>query len=219
MANRERGEYRLVARHRSYVLRLTVEACCELQDRTNRALTEVIAGINAGQATDIRGLIWAALQDRHGHEMPTLEDAGRFIDESGGLVAIVPHVVALVALNEDDRPTQRRNASGPAANGAAVNPWRRLYMDARRAGVSPSEFWSLSLKELWRELAGYEEQREHEVECDRIQAWYTAALSRSERMPPLMQFIRRRPQAQTPQEMEAVINVLRQMYPNSRHAH
>lgn len=218
MANRERGEFRLVARDRSYTLRLTVEACCELEDRTDRTLSQVIDEVNAGRATAIRTLLWASLQAYHSEQCQTWSAAGTLIDELGGLPRVLPLLSDFMQLNEDDsdRPTPGRE--GQPAKEAPTRRWRRLYIDARKAGIEPALFWGFSLRELWRELEARREQWEAEWKRDRELAWHTAALTRCEKMPSFQQFtgIRAR-QKQTPEEMKNALTMLRAMYPNSKH--
>lgn len=216
MANRERGELRLVAPDRSYLLRLVVETCCELEDRTSCELSVIVAGANAGRATDLRWLLWAGLQDAHASAFPTPEDAGRLADRLGGLAALRSVVVALIQLNEDDSPPE--DASGQAAAEPPGSRWRQLYIDARRAGIAPDQFWRLSLRELWRELAAQRETQRQVLERDRTLAWMTAALSRTKTLPALDRFIGRRPVQQTPEQMRGMLTILKAMYPKTRHA-
>lgn len=59
---------------------------CELESMLNATMTEIIVAIASGSARHARALIWAALQK----DQPamTLEDAGRFIQDVGGLAAV-----------------------------------------------------------------------------------------------------------------------------------
>ncbi len=167
MANRERGELRLVARHRSYVLRLTVSAVCTLEDRTDSTLGEIITRINAGSATDLRWLFWAALQDRHAAEAETLEDAGTIGTNAGGIDGIMSALGRLIHVNEDDSRDDQTNepADAPPEPGSR---WRRLYIDARVAGLSPEQFWGLSLRELWLERAAQRERDRDDLKRDKV---------------------------------------------------
>lgn len=219
VANRERGELRLVARDRAYVLRLTVEACCHLEDLADRTLTAVIDGANRGSATDIRLLMWAALQPFHREAAQTVTGVGNLIDRMGGVPAAHEALERLVALNLDDAPDDD-TADEAATNRPPENRWRRLYIDARKAGIQPETFWSFSLRELWRELAAQREQRESEWTRDRVQAWTTAAFAMAAfggKLPPLHRVTGRKPPKQTPEQMKNVVTMLQAMYPNSKH--
>lgn len=209
MANRERGELRLVARHRSYLLRLTVQACCELEDRTGRTLAKVIAGVNAGSATDLRWLFWTALQDRHGEDAPTPDAAGLIANTAGGLFAILTAMRSLVALNQDDRPSNKEDEQADASEQSG-SLWRRLYISARGAGVDPAQFWRLTLRELWLEMAADREQRDDRVKRDRAVAWFTASLTRAEKMPAFGDYIgqAQRPARQSWQDMKAMVSAV-----------
>lgn len=216
MANRERGELRLVAPDRTFVLRLTVAACCELEDQADRTLADLIAGANAGRATDLRWLLWAALQDRHAAQVPTPSQAGTLADRLGGVRALRAAVVALIRLNEDDSPPEPSH--GSSTTDEPGSRWRRLYIDARRAGIAPDQFWRLSLRELWRELAAQREVRREAIDRDRTVAWMTAALHRTKTLPSLDRFVGRQPVAQTPEQLRGMLHILRAQYPKTRHA-
>ena len=215
MANRERGELRLAAPDRSYRLRLIVEACCELEDRTNRELHQIVGGANEGRVTDLRWILWAGLQAEHADLFQTPEDVGALADRIGGIHMLRAYVVALIRVNEDDSPPDT-TSTAPAAE-TPGSRWRRLYIDARRAGIAPDQFWRLSLRELWRELASQRDAQRQAIERDRTVAWMTAALSRSKTLPPLDRFIGRRMPAQTPDQMRGMLAILRATYPHSRH--
>lgn len=219
VANRERGELRLVARDREYVLRLTVEACCHLEDLADRTLKSVIDGANQGSATDIRLLMWAALQAFHREAAQTVTAVGNLIDRFGGVPAAHEVLGRLVALNLDDEPEDEK-PSGAEAQKPPENRWRRLYIDARKAGIQPETFWSFSLRELWRELAAQREQRESEWTRDRVQAWTTAAFAMAAfggKLPSLHRVTGRKAPKQTPEQMKAVVKMLQALYPNSKH--
>jgi hypothetical protein len=219
VANRERGELRLVARDRSYVLRLTVEACCHLEDLADRTLSTVIDGANRGSANDIRLLMWAALQPFHREAAQTLTSVGILIDRLGGVPAAHEALGRLVSLNLDDEPEDEKPSDGELDK-PPENRWRRLYIDARKAGIQPETFWSFSLRELWRELAAQREQRESEWTRDRVQAWTTAAFAMAAfggKLPPLHKVIGRKAQKQTPEQMKNVVKMLQAIYPNSKH--
>jgi hypothetical protein len=220
VANRERGEFRLVARDRDYVLRLTVEACCHLEDLADRTLSTVINGANEGSATDIRLLMWAALQPFHRKAAQTVTAVGSLIDRLGGVPAAHEAIGRLIALNLDDAPDDDDKQSESDTDKPPENRWRRLYIDARKAGIQPETFWSFSLRELWRELAAQREQREAEWTRDRVQAWTTAAFATAAfagKLPPFHKVTGRKQPKQTPEQMKAVVKMLQQIYPNSKH--
>lgn len=222
MANRERGELTLVAHTRSYVLRLSVEACCQLEDRTGWTLTTLVNGLNHGEAAAARGLCWAALQPYHGAQVPTLMAAGDVIDACGGLPVVAARLSELLALNRgDDAPSADAGDDSQAdADAARDHSWRRLYVSARQYGLQPEVFWQLSLRELWLELAARRAALEAESRRDRSLAWHTAVYALAGfggKLPPLsdvLQVSRR----QTPEQMKRVVEMLAQIYPNTRHA-
>lgn len=219
--NRERGEYLLVARSRSYVLRLTVDACCRLESLTGRWLSDIIAGVNAGKASDARALFWGALQAWHGDAIQSLRCAGLVIDECGGIERGLVQLSAFMAINQDEsKASADRKSDREAQKLEPGERWRRLYIDARKGGIASETFWGLSLRELWRELAALTEAREAEWKGQRELAWNTAALANAGfagKMPSLASFVGRKAPAQTVEQMRAALAMLKAMYPNSRH--
>lgn len=216
MANRERGELRLVAPHGVYRLRLVVESCCQLEDLAGRDLMDIVDGANAGRVTDLRWLFWAGLQDAHAAAFPDPESAGAMADGLGGVPALQAFVVALVRLNEDDSPPEHGETPTPPEREPGSR-WRRLYIDARRAGIDPDQFWRMSLRELWRELAAQRDRQREAVERDRTMAWMVAALGRAKTLPNLARFVGRRVAPQTPAQMRGMLTLLKAMYPKSTH--
>lgn len=116
MANRERGELGLVAGDQTYTLRLTTNACCELEDRAGKNYDEVVQNALRGSIRDIRMLLWGCLQDRHGDVVLTLDDAGRLIDDAGGIRGVIEQLQRFVTLNADDSKVER------STGGAAADP-------------------------------------------------------------------------------------------------
>jgi hypothetical protein len=101
MANRERGEMTLVAGAQTYTLRLTTNACCELEDRSGKHLDDIFRSAYEGGIRDLRWLIWAALQDRHADAANTPADAGRIIDDAGGIQGVLQQMIAFMKLNTE----------------------------------------------------------------------------------------------------------------------
>jgi len=161
VANRERGEQRLVVAGVAYVLRLTVAAACELQDRSGRTFDAITAGVAIGRMVDLRWLLWAALQDRHASEFQTAETAGALIDRAGGVFAIRLPLAEFVELNRNPDLIPARKGTPPEP---AADTWRRLYIQIRANGIGAEAFWQLSLREAWMELAVVKEQHRQRVE-------------------------------------------------------
>jgi hypothetical protein len=104
MANKERGEFALQVQDRAYTLRLTTNACCELEDFANgRTWDQVMAGVRQGRMKDVRLLIWTALQEHHGdvatHAPESLQAIGALIDDAGGLAGILLQIQAFLQMN------------------------------------------------------------------------------------------------------------------------
>lgn len=91
MSNTERGTYDLTIGEKTYKLRLSTNACCELEalfstPQREVGFIEVLAKVQRSSMRSIRGLMWACLRDFH-PEL-SLTDVGKLIDDAGGAVAI-----------------------------------------------------------------------------------------------------------------------------------
>lgn len=107
-ANKERGEHALVINSRTYVLKLTTNAVCEMETLSGRTFDQVLLRISHGSLSDVRLFFWAALQPHQ--PKITLVDVGNLIDAAGGLGAIKTQLDALLNLNTEE------------AKGAEANP-------------------------------------------------------------------------------------------------
>lgn len=83
MANRERGEVSLTVGDRTYTLRPTLTAYCELEDLMDMTHIDVLRAANKGSAKALRALVWSYLQAEHADVVKEPEEAGRIIDEAG----------------------------------------------------------------------------------------------------------------------------------------
>jgi hypothetical protein len=104
MANKERGEFALQVQDRAYTLRLTTNACCELEDfAQGRTWDQVMAGVRQGRMKDVRLLIWTALRQHHpdmaSDKPESVKTIGDLIDEAGGLAGILGQIQAFLQMN------------------------------------------------------------------------------------------------------------------------
>lgn len=82
MANPERGEMELVCGDQTFVLRLTTNACCELEAKSGKSYEEhLIDWDRRKRVTAFRWLLWACLQDKHANIAATPEAVGILIDQ------------------------------------------------------------------------------------------------------------------------------------------
>lgn len=83
MANAVRGQVSLKAGDTTYTICLSTNAVCELEDLTGEAIGSLAAKMNGGSVrmTDVRALVWAALQDHHPDA--DLKEAGNIITLAG----------------------------------------------------------------------------------------------------------------------------------------
>ena len=101
MANRERGEMTLVAGAQTFTLRLTTNACCELEDVSGKPFEEHLRLWNKERrAVAFRWIIWAALQEHHRAVAKTPADVGPIIDacEEKELIKLI---AAFITLNTE----------------------------------------------------------------------------------------------------------------------
>lgn len=175
MANRERGEYRLDVGSLSFTLRLTAERCAEIEERSSVDFPVLIDQVNHGRVTAVRWILWGALQDRH---PLSVDDTGRLMDAIGGPASAVRVLAAFLLLNIDGESQPSKRGSVPVPT---RQPWRALYLDARSLGLAPDLFWSLTLRELWLEVAATRQRMDRDVTL----AWQMAVLSRTEKIPTL----------------------------------
>lgn len=213
MANRERGEQRLIAGAQTFTLRLTLEACLEVEDRAGKSLDDLIAGVNRGSVRALRWLLWASLQAKHAETIQRPDDVGAVMDAVGTTASVLKQMTAFLLLNADDRPKE----AGSKEKRDTKRGWAQLYTDARCLGLTSEQFWALSLKELWRELAVAEQRIARERDRDVTMAWMMGAFCGFRKMPSLASVLKktgprqaRQQQTQTWQEMKAAMKAITQ---------
>lgn len=124
MANKEKGEFTLVAGDEKWTLRLTTNGCCELEDRTGKTVGDIIVGINRGSMVSLRWFMWACLQDKHGDVITEkhVRRVGEIIDAAGGLDGTLKQINEFIRQNmnpSEEAPEAGKQASGaPEDNGS-----------------------------------------------------------------------------------------------------
>lgn len=122
MANKERGEFTLVAGDRTFKLRLTTNACAEMEDLSGgRTWDQVQMGIARGSVKDVRLLFWGALREHHSDiatdEVKSLRAVGKLLDAAGGFEGVVTQMRAFMALNQDQGEQEpAKVGQGPPAD-------------------------------------------------------------------------------------------------------
>lgn len=117
MANRERGEVSVSVGDRRFTLRPSFNALCNLEEITGKDIEQMLAMIDRGFISGVRAVVWTLLQDKHGDEIKTLEDAGNWLVEAGGVDAMLPILYDLLGINDDTRPAGGTAAHPPQAQG------------------------------------------------------------------------------------------------------
>lgn len=214
MANHERGEMALIAAGTTYTLRLTVDSVCVLEHETGLELAAITTRVAKGRAKELRALLWASLQALHGDTVRTLDQSGAIMDAVGGAHVIRPLLAAFLKLNADDDPVSPENSArskhhtkpGPGSQ------WRELYIQARRFEVSREDFWSMSLRELWREMAAHRQRQRNDLELAIVTAWWVACLVWQKKLPKLKTLLGVPTPRQTATEMRSMLQLLSRQY-------
>ncbi|MEO8678149.1 MAG: hypothetical protein ABI665_03830 [Vicinamibacterales bacterium] len=120
MANKERGEMKLVAGDRTFKLRLTTNAVVEIEDISGgRTWDQVQLGLMRGSAKDMRLLFWGALREFHSDiatdDPKSLRAVGKLIDDAGGFEGLVEQMKAFIVLNQRQADTESDGRGGEAA--------------------------------------------------------------------------------------------------------
>lgn len=105
MANQERGEFTIAVGDRRFTLRVTTNACAELEDFANgRTWDQVLVGCARGSVKDVRLLLWAALRDKHPdvatNDPESVKAIGRLVDDAGGFAGMQAQMFAFIGLNQ-----------------------------------------------------------------------------------------------------------------------
>lgn len=102
MANQERGEMTLVCGAQTFVLRLTTNACCELEARSGKTYEEHLRDWNKlHRVTAFRWLVWVCLQDQHAEVAKTPEMVGPILDGCDQK-QVMKVMAAFIAMNNDE---------------------------------------------------------------------------------------------------------------------
>lgn len=121
MANREKGEVGVEVEGKSYLLRPTVNALCELEDLTGKTVAELATRASAGSVRAARDLLWAYLQEAHRDEFKTPKDVGVWIERAGGLDRVMKALTDVIAVNAAET-SAGESADPPAAQASTGAP-------------------------------------------------------------------------------------------------
>lgn len=83
MANRERGAVEIEAFDRTFTLRFSFNAMCEIEDHFDKSFDEVMTSLNTKhpRLTTLRGVLWGAMCENE--PRPSLQNIGELVDELG----------------------------------------------------------------------------------------------------------------------------------------
>lgn len=114
-ANKARGEIPLQVGDKTYILKLTSNAMCELEGMFDLTMDQVMTGLQKGRLTECRALLWAMLQEHH-PEITDLKMVGTMIDDAGGIVVVSDKLQAMWKLNTSEAPPLPVNGNGRRGN-------------------------------------------------------------------------------------------------------
>lgn len=99
MANKERGEVTVEANGKTYTLRFSIDAMCQMEEATGKgviAITQEFADPAKIRMATARAALWAALHEQH-PEL-TLMQVGELIPEFGGLQVVLQKISEAILL-------------------------------------------------------------------------------------------------------------------------
>jgi len=87
MANKERGETNIILDGKSYVLRPTFEALCEMEDRSGLSVLKMLASMEGGNITmrQMALVIWSGIRGYSPDTELTINDVGNLVMKTGFL--------------------------------------------------------------------------------------------------------------------------------------
>lgn len=115
MANPERGEGSVTWGDKVYTLRPTFDALCELEERLNRPIDQIMGEMEQGRLSSVRSVMWCLLQDEHAAEFPTLKHASRLIEGIGGAEKALHVLYRVMGLNLETETEAPKEANPPSA--------------------------------------------------------------------------------------------------------
>lgn len=128
MANGQRGEVAVTVGGKSYTLRPTFDALCELEEVSGKPIDDILKGMNEGRVSGVRAVVWCCLQDQHAAEFKTLKQASEWIELAGGADVVLPWVHKVLDMNAPEQAVSggaaahprkgRRQKRGPRGTGA-----------------------------------------------------------------------------------------------------
>lgn len=110
-----KGEVPLKVGDKEYTLKLTTNALCELENRLNKGVNEIIiaaASKEIPSLNTVRCLLFCACLEYHKEEVTSLEVAGEIIDEAGFKDAWTAVIKAIAAcLPDTDKTSEQKKTS------------------------------------------------------------------------------------------------------------
>lgn len=103
MANEERGEVDLTVGDKVYTLFLSVNAVCELQAKHKKTYGEILASLPGMDYVSLRDLVWTLLKKHHRKQFPNPELVGDFLDDAGGLRAVITPLKRIFELSQPSK--------------------------------------------------------------------------------------------------------------------
>jgi hypothetical protein len=122
VGNLQTGHVRVEAKGKAYTLRFSIDAICQVEERSGRTFPEIAADMEAGKISLslTRFLLWGALREEH----PEIgvKDAGELMTAFGGVQGAIEKISAAMAAafpvpdeNPQNPPKPDQAGTGPAS--------------------------------------------------------------------------------------------------------
>ncbi len=122
MANPERGEVGIEVGGQPYTLKLTTNVAATLQARHKKSLGQLLRETDDIDVVAIRGVLWALLQKHHAAKFKNEEPVGDFIDEAGGIKAVMDKIQEAFLVNSDPNPPAAQEITGGTSDNSTSTP-------------------------------------------------------------------------------------------------
>jgi len=121
LANPEAGEVSIPVNGRTFVLKLSMNAACAIEDKTGKDVGVLLAEAGRLNFRAMRYLTWVLLQKHHHKDFPTEEAVGEWIDAAGGPMVFYQLLAALGRQAIDTTAAKPNGADVDAGNPPAAH--------------------------------------------------------------------------------------------------
>lgn len=125
MGNKNRGEVSFDAGGKTYTLRYSIDAICEMEAELDKGFVAIAGDLSNPDkisVTLVRAVLWAGLREHHNEV--TIKEAGELMVLAGGLTAVM-FVISEALTHAFPDNAKKTNSSGPqkeAGTGSRSSP-------------------------------------------------------------------------------------------------